>query len=125
MVFSSTSPHRPETGQLPLFSGRGILFPLLLQTDFQCRAIFLHFRQRAHLLVPGMRGTDIYPGKNPVTVVSDISGHSTCIGEYVQFVQYFRDRYSRLSEIIRGRVNARPMESLKRRSFRRGGRRRF
>lgn len=58
---------------------------------------------------------------NPVTVISDISGHSTCIGEYTQFVQYFRDRYSRLSEIIRSRVNARPMESLKKRSFRRGG----
>ena len=38
----------------------------------------------------------------------------------MQFVQYFRDRYSRLSEIIRGRMNARPIESLKRRSFRRG-----
>lgn len=62
-----------------------------------------------------------YPGKNPVTVFSDITGHSTCVGEYMQFVQYFRDRYSRLSEIIRGRVNARPIESLKRRSFRRGG----
>ena len=61
------------------------------------------------------------PGKNPVTVISDISGHSTCIGEYTQFVQYFRDRYSRLSEIIRTRINARPMESLKRRNFRRGG----
>ncbi len=62
-----------------------------------------------------------YPGKNPVTVISDITGHSTCVGEYMQFVQYFRDRYSRLSEIIRGRINARPIESLKRRSFRRGG----
>ena len=62
-----------------------------------------------------------YPGRNPVTVISDITGHSTCVGEYMQFVQYFRDRYSRLSEIIRGRTNARPIESLKRRSFRRGG----
>lgn len=62
-----------------------------------------------------------YPGKNPVTVVSDITGHSTCVGEYMQFVQYFRDRYSRISEIIRGRINALPIESLKRRSFRRGG----
>lgn len=61
------------------------------------------------------------PGKNPVTVISDITGHSTCVGEYMQFVQYFRDRYSRLSEIIRSRTNARPIESLKRRSFRRGG----
>lgn len=62
-----------------------------------------------------------YPGKNSVTVISDITGHSTCVGEYMQFVQYFRDRYSRLSEIIRGRTNARPIESLKRRSLRRGG----
>ena len=62
-----------------------------------------------------------YPGRNPVTVISDITGHSTCVGEYMQFVQYFRDRYSRLSEIIRGRTNARPIESLKRKSFRRGG----
>ncbi len=61
------------------------------------------------------------PGKNPVTVLCDITGHSTCVGEYMQFVQYFRDRYSRLSEIIRSRTNARPIESLKRRSFRRGG----
>lgn len=60
------------------------------------------------------------PGRNPVTVLSDITGHSTCTGEYMQFVQYFRDRYSRLSEILRGRMNTRPIESLKRRSFRRG-----
>jgi len=65
-------------------------------------------------------GYRIYPGRNPVTVITDISGHSTCIGEYMQFVQYFRDRYSRLSEIIRGRINAHPMESLKRKNFRHG-----
>ncbi len=65
-------------------------------------------------------GYRIYPGRNPVTVITDISGHSTCIGEYMQFVQYFRDRYSRLSEIIRGRINARPMESLRRKNFRHG-----
>lgn len=59
-------------------------------------------------------------GHNPVTVLSDITGHSTCVGEYMQFVQYFRDRYSRLSEILRSRMNVRPIESLKRRSFRRG-----
>ena len=59
-------------------------------------------------------------GLNPITVLSDITGHSTCVGEYVQFVQYFRDRYSKLSEILRGRMNARPIESLKKRSFRRG-----
>ena len=64
-----------------------------------------------------------FPGRNPVTVISDISGDSTCIGEYMQFVQYFRDRYSRLSTIIRSRINARPIESLRRRrrSLRREG----
>ncbi len=61
-----------------------------------------------------------FSGRNPVTIISDISGHSTCIGEYMQFVQYFRDRYSRLSAIIRSRINARSIESLKR-SFRREG----
>lgn len=68
----------------------------------------------------GAEGVRHISGRNPVTVLSDITGHSTCIGEYMQFVQYFRDRYSRLSEILRGRMNARPIESLKRRSFRRG-----
>ncbi|MDD4497269.1 MAG: DNA-directed DNA polymerase II small subunit [Methanosarcinaceae archaeon] len=60
-------------------------------------------------------------GQNPVSVLQDVTGHSSCVGEYMQFVQYFRDRYSRLSEILRGRLNARPMESLRGRSFRRGG----
>ncbi|RNI15707.1 DNA-directed DNA polymerase II small subunit [Methanohalophilus sp. RSK] len=50
---------------------------------------------------------------NPISVLSDITDCSTCVGEYMEFVQYFRNRYSRLSEMIRGRVNARPMESLK------------
>jgi DNA polymerase II small subunit len=63
-----------------------------------------------------------FPGKNPVTVISDITGHSSCVGEYIQFVQYFRDRYSRLSEIIRRRINARPIESIKRKNFHRGER---
>jgi|GEM_PF-4509928 len=50
---------------------------------------------------------------NPISVLCDITDCSTCVGEYMEFVQYFRNRYSRLSEMIRGRVNARPMESLK------------
>ncbi|MDK2892456.1 DNA-directed DNA polymerase II small subunit [Methanohalophilus sp.] len=49
---------------------------------------------------------------NPVEVLSDITDSSTCVGEYMEFVQYFRNRYSRLSEFIRGRINARPLESL-------------
>jgi len=49
-----------------------------------------------------------------IDVLSDITNQSTCIGEYEEFVQYFRDRYTRLSEVIRKRVASRPIESLKR-----------
>ena len=48
-----------------------------------------------------------------IDILSDITNQSTCIGEYEEFVQYFRDRYSRLSELIRKRVDSRPIESLK------------
>jgi len=48
-----------------------------------------------------------------VTILSDISDESTCVGEYPEFVRYFRDRYTRLSGIIRSRVAARPIESLR------------
>ncbi len=48
-----------------------------------------------------------------VNILSDISNESTCVGEYSEFVRYFRDRYTRLSGIIRGRITARPIESLR------------
>lgn len=44
----------------------------------------------------------------------DITGRSTCVGEYQDFVRYFRDRYSKIRDILSGRVNGRPIESLKR-----------
>ncbi|HIH36684.1 MAG TPA: DNA-directed DNA polymerase II small subunit [Methanocellales archaeon] len=47
-----------------------------------------------------------------VRVLSDITSESTCFGGYDEFVLYFRDRYAKLSDMIRGRVNARPIESL-------------
>ncbi len=47
-----------------------------------------------------------------VEVGSDITGCSTCVGQYDDFVRYFRDRYSKLSEILIGRFSARPIESL-------------
>ena len=51
---------------------------------------------------------------NSVTVLEDISEKTTSIGEYNQYVQYFRDRYTRISEMIRSRVSsARPIESIK------------
>ena len=46
--------------------------------------------------------------------LSDITGRSTCVGEYQDFVRYFRDRYSRIREMLSGRLNARPIESLRR-----------
>jgi len=48
-----------------------------------------------------------------VNILCDISNESTCVGEYSEFVRYFRDRYARLSSIIRTRVTARPIESLR------------
>ena len=50
--------------------------------------------------------------QNPVDVLEDVSEKTASIGEYNQFVQYFRDRYTRISEMIRSRVSARPIESL-------------
>ena len=61
-----------------------------------------------------------YP-ESLVDVISDITDQSTCVGEYMEFVQYFRNRYSKLSEMIRGRVNARPIESLVKNRRRGGG----
>jgi len=46
-----------------------------------------------------------------------LQNQSTCIGEYTEFVQYFRDRYSSLGEILRKRLGARPIESLKKRNL--------
>ena len=59
--------------------------------------------------------------ESPVDIISDITDQSTCVGEYMEFVQYFRNRYSKLSEMIRGRVNARPIESLVKNRRRGGG----
>ncbi|HML25950.1 MAG TPA: DNA polymerase II small subunit, partial [Methanomethylovorans sp.] len=60
---------------------------------------------------------------NPVDVLLDITDNSTCVGEYMEFVQFFRNRYSRLSEMIRGRLNSRPIESLNKYRNKNGGRR--
>ena len=42
----------------------------------------------------------------------DITGRSTCVGDYDDFVHYFRDRYSKIREILSRRLNSRPIESL-------------
>lgn len=56
-----------------------------------------------------------FPSRSPdVQLYGDITGQSTCVGEYQDFVRYFRDRYSKLREIMARRLNSRPIESLSR-----------
>ncbi|MCL7415049.1 MAG: DNA-directed DNA polymerase II small subunit [ANME-2 cluster archaeon] len=48
-------------------------------------------------------------------VISDITDQSTCVGEIGEFVDYFRNRFTRLSDLLRNRgVGFRPVESLSR-----------
>ena len=47
-----------------------------------------------------------------LSVGNDMTGHSTGTGEYDDFVRTFRDRYERLSKVLRGRVNHRPAEAI-------------
>jgi DNA polymerase II small subunit len=42
----------------------------------------------------------------------DITGRSTCVGDYSDFVHYFRDRYAKIREMLSRRLNSRPIESL-------------
>nr|WP_282594556.1 DNA-directed DNA polymerase II small subunit [Halomarina salina] len=48
----------------------------------------------------------------PAVIDGDITGQSTGTGEYDEFVKVFRDRYERLSKVLRGRVTHRPTGSL-------------
>ena len=47
-----------------------------------------------------------------VAVSGDITGYSTGTGQYSDFVKTFRDRYERLSPMLKGRVNHRPTEAI-------------
>jgi len=48
------------------------------------------------------------------TVANDVTGRSTGTGVYEDFVAVFRDRFERLSAMLRPRVNHRPASSLER-----------
>ncbi|WP_435073807.1 DNA-directed DNA polymerase II small subunit [Halorubrum sp. HHNYT27] len=52
------------------------------------------------------------PNHRSLEVGNDMTGRSTGTGEYADFVRTFRDRYERLSKILRGRVNHRPAEAI-------------
>ena len=61
-------------------------------------------------------GSNVKQHQNPdlrqIDVGNDMTGRSTGTGEYRDFVRTFRDRYERLSKILRGRVNHRPAEAI-------------
>jgi DNA polymerase II small subunit len=63
---------------------------------------------------------DSHKKRPQLKVLSDITNNSTCIGDYDEFVGYFRDRYGRLGDMLRHRISARPIESIKRKNFSRG-----
>ena len=48
----------------------------------------------------------------PAAIAGDVTGASTGTGEYDDFVRVFRDRYERLSKLLRGRVNHRPTTAI-------------
>ena len=48
----------------------------------------------------------------PIEIRGDMTGASTGTGAYEEFVTVFRDRYERLSSLLRGRVNHRPAEAI-------------
>lgn len=47
-----------------------------------------------------------------VEVLREITGRSTCIGDYTDFVKYFRDRYAKIHDLLSKRMSSRPIESL-------------
>ncbi len=61
-----------------------------------------------------LSGSSIFSGlaESSAQLRCDITGRSTCVGDYDDFVCYFRDRYSKIREILSRRLNSRPIESL-------------
>lgn len=51
-------------------------------------------------------------GATAITITGDVTGSSTGTGEYSDLVKLFRDRYERLSELVRGRVSHRSARAL-------------
>ncbi|KTG20102.1 DNA-directed DNA polymerase II small subunit [Haloferax profundi] len=56
------------------------------------------------------RNTD--PALRSLEIANDMTGQSTGTGEYDDFVKVFRDRYEKLSKMLRGRVNHRPAKAI-------------
>jgi DNA polymerase II small subunit len=62
----------------------------------------------------GVRGGTSRGGQShrSIEVSGDMTGQSTGTGEYGDFVSVFRDRYERLADKLRSRVNHRPTDAL-------------
>jgi DNA polymerase II small subunit len=53
------------------------------------------------------------PSNRSLEIANDMTGRSTGTGEYADFVRVFRDRYERLSRLLRSRVKHRPIEAIR------------
>ncbi|WP_135535187.1 DNA-directed DNA polymerase II small subunit [Halostella pelagica] len=60
----------------------------------------------------GSTGRSADQSVRSIEIGNDITGRSTGTGEYEDFVTVFRDRYDRLGEKLRTRVNHRPAEAI-------------
>ena len=60
----------------------------------------------------GTTERSVDPDLRSLDVQGDVTGRSTGTGEYADFVATFRDRYERLSGLLRSRVNHRPTEAV-------------
>ncbi|MDZ7849922.1 MAG: DNA-directed DNA polymerase II small subunit [Halodesulfurarchaeum sp.] len=58
------------------------------------------------------RNTETSRNPESPAITGDVTGESTGTGVYEDFVSVFRDRYERLSAMLRGRVNHRPTDAL-------------
>ncbi|HOK58134.1 MAG TPA: DNA-directed DNA polymerase II small subunit [Methanothrix sp.] len=56
---------------------------------------------------PGQRSSSV-----EVEVLREITGRSTCLGNYSDFVKYFRDRYAKIHDLLSKRMSSRPIETL-------------
>jgi len=96
----------------------GILDRLLSSMD--PAALTISGDDVARLQANPLQATPVARRPATLKIVSDITNNSTCIGDYDEFVGYFRDRYGRLGDMMRHRVSARPVESIKKKGSSRG-----
>jgi len=80
--------------------------------------IFQDGRAASPISAPDPPSQALYCAPSPILRDScaelkcDITGRSTCVGDYSDFVHYFRDRYAKIREMLARRLNSRPIESL-------------